>query len=214
MNEDNEMEYLNELEAELRDTQNKNRQLSQAQMSMFGNPIDENLIKWQLDLREDLDRIYHLLNGHVIKEDEKGNQYYAEPDDLRLKPFNEFGVQSIMNIMSFYLNRNTILSNYTSEQVDWKVYDFGMTITDYIFNNYETMGMDTPDKRKMYPVIVQELVDSVHSAYLRAMGGKERESLRTARTVTQSEPLGQRNSVPVISQPRQRSLFNPLSWIR
>lgn len=214
MPEDTELQYLDELESELRETQSKNRQLSQAQASLFGMNTDENLIKWQLDLREDLDRIYHLLNGHVIKEDEKGNQYYAEPDDTNLKPFNDYGVQSIMNIMSFYLNRNTILSNYTAEQIDWKVYDFGKVLIDFIFNNYEMMGMDTPDKRKMYPVIVQELVDSVHSAYLRAMGGKERESLRTARTVTQSEPLGQRSQIPMVSQPKPRSILNPLSWFR
>ena len=120
--------------------------MANAQMSLFGNPTDENLIKWQLDLREDLDRIYHLLKGHQIKEDEKGNITYLDPDDANLKPFNEFGVQMIMNIMSYYLNRNTILSNYSEETINWKVRDFGERFVDLLHNRYEDMMMTTDFK--------------------------------------------------------------------
>ena len=94
-----------------------------------------------------------------------------------------------MNIMAFYLNRNTILSNYDEETINWKILDFGNELADLIFNRYEEMGMDTKQKIKMYPMIIKELVDTIHSTYLRAYHGGERESLRTARMVTQNQPL-------------------------
>lgn len=206
-------EYIEGMENEMQELNKQKRQLSKAQLSLFGTPDDDNLIKWQLDLREDLDRIYHLLKGDIVKEDEKGNIHYIEPDDEDLKPFNEFGVQLLMNIMSFYLNRNTILSNYDEDTINWKVKDFGYEITDLIFIRYEEMGMDTLDKRKMYPMIVRELVDSVHSAYLRALNGGERDSLRTARMVTQTDNMRVMQQYPTVSQPKPSKL-NPLNWFR
>jgi len=217
-------EYENAIQDLVADNQDKDRKLSQAmgQPSYFGGNNDENLIKWQLDLREDLDRIYHLLKGHIIQEDEEGNIVYVEPSDKNLIPFNEFGVQIIMNIMSFYLNRNTILSNYEDKIIEWKVYDFGLELADLIFNRYEDMmttikGTEEEVKEhlsqkiKMYPMIIKELVDTIHSAYLRAFNGGERESLRTARMVTQSEPLrGFSNQMPMPQ--KKNSWFNPLSW--
>jgi len=211
--EEQEIEEWQELERELQEANRQNRKLYNAQMSMFGQQQDENLIKWQLDLREELDRIYHLLRGHQIKEDEKGNIVYVEPEDESLRPFNEYGVQLIMNIMSFYLNRNTILSNYDEETINHKIFDIGQELVDLIFNKYEEVGMDTQEKMKLYPMIIRELVDSVHSAYLRALHGGERNSLRTARTVTQNESPMRMPNYPVVNQPK-KSLLNPFSWFR
>lgn len=217
VNENEVIDYLTQLENEINALSREKRQLTNAQLSLFGNENEENLIKWQLDLKEDLDKIYHLLKGHQVKQDEQGNTIYVEPTDDRLKPFNEFGVQLIMNVISFYLNRNTILSNYDEETIKFKVKDFGSEIKDLIFVRYEDMGMDTMEKRKMYFIIVRELIDVVHSAYLRAYNGGERNSLRTARTVTQNEPIGRMPNYPMVSQQtsqRNFKLFNPTTWFR
>jgi len=211
-----EMNYYKQMEEELTAERDRSRQLGQgmqSQMNMFNSEEQDNLIRWQLDLKEDLDRIYHLLRGDQVGEDKDGNIIYISPKDDNLKPFSESGVQLIMNVMAFYLNRNTILSNYSEQTIDWKILDFGNELADLIFNKYEEMGMNTPQKRKMYPMIVKELVDTIHSAYLRAYHGGERESLRTARTVTQSEPLS-RGGVG-FQQPmnmKKRSWYNPITW--
>jgi len=205
--------YVREVEDALEEEKERNRQLTKGQISMFDSPNDDNLIRYQLDLRQELDRIYHLLRGDQIKEDEEGNIIYVEPEKENLKPFNEFGVQLIMNVLSFYLNRNTILSNYDSDTILWKVYDFGRELADLIFNRYEEMGMDTYEKMKMYPMIIKELVDSVHSAYLRAWRGGERDSLKTARVVTQNISPPQQ-SYPSLVQPRKFSVWSPSTWKR
>jgi len=207
--------YIQQIESELEAERSRSQQLMKGQASLFSIEDQENLIRWQLDLKEDLDRIYHLLKGDRIVRDEEGNIDYQEAEDNNLKPFNEFGVQLIMNILQFYLNRNTILSNYSEDVINWKVLDFGRRLTDLIFNRYEEMGMDTPEKIKMFPMIVGQIVDTVHSAYLRAYHGGERESLRTARTVTQSEPLisqGYNQFQPKIQN--NKRWYNPFTWAR
>ena len=251
-----EEQYLFELEQEIQGQRIQNRQLSNSQQSLFNVPDEQNLIRWQLDLREDLDRIYHLLRGDIIREDEKGNMIHVAPDNDDLRPFNEFGVQMIMNVLSFYLNRNTLLSNYDDETIQWKVLDFGNEINDLIYCRYEEFMITTNfekefeklygikceatnnnkfviryiengvqvtiplskevvykveekihehiyNKSKLYPMIVKELVDSVHSAYLRALDSGERESLRTARTVTQMDPLNKTSTINNIMTPKK-----------
>ena len=224
----NEQEYQNvvsELQNQLEIEKGKTNQLAQSQLSIFNHEEQENLIRWQLDLKEDMDRIYHLLKGHKLEIDQQGNLYYIEQKDPNLQPFNEFGVQLIMNVMAFYLNRNTILSNYDDDVINWKVYDLGNELADLIFNRYEDMMITITsrdreevkdhlqDKIKLYPMIVRELIDTVHSAYLRAYNGGERESLRTARMVSQSENMG---GNPMTNQgggmKLSRRWYNPATW--
>jgi hypothetical protein len=83
------------------------------------------------------------LKGDRITQDDNGNLVYAEAESNDLKPFNEFGTQLIMNLIQFYLNRNTILSNYKEEDIKNKVLDFGIRLSDLIHNRYEDMMMTT-----------------------------------------------------------------------
>lgn len=152
-------EYVNEMQTELDNANRDKRQLANAQLSLFGNPENENLIKWQLDLEEYLDKVYHLLKGHQIKQDAEGNLIYAEPEDEDLKPFNEFGTHLVMNLIQFYLNRNTILSNYSDDEIKCKVLDFGIRLSDLIHNRYEDMMMTTnfeTEFAKLYPDLILE----------------------------------------------------------
>jgi hypothetical protein len=224
-----ENQYFNQMMGDLEEEQQKNRELTKAhnsQMNLFNSEQEENLIRWQLDLREDLDRIYHLLKGDILNITEDGEQNYLPSSNPNLRPFNEFGVQMIMNVMQFYLNRNTILSNYDEDTILWKVHDFGVELSDLIFNKYEEMMVTIEsddhevikehiaEKIKLYPMIIKELVDTVHSAYLRAFHGGERESLRTARTVTQSEPLYRGSPQGMNMQLGQKKFkwYNPGTW--
>lgn len=227
--------YIREIEGQLDVEKQRSGDLAKAnygQMNLFNQENEENLIRWQLDLKEDLERLYHLLKGDVLKEDKEGNVLYTPPDNPDLRPLNEFGVQIIMNIMQFYLNRNTILSNYDLKTIEWKILDFGIELSDLLFNRYDEMmvtiekeedeteeewddryRLHISSKLKLYPMLIKELVDTVHSAYLRAYNGGERESLRTARTVTQTEPMyrNQHGGAPQVqSVSNKRKWYNPL----
>lgn len=186
-----------------------------ASNSMFGAVNQDNLIKWQLDMDSILERIEHMLRGDRISFQD-GNIFWIRSEKDEDKIFNEFGVSEIMRILSMYLNRNTILSNYTDEVINYKVYDMGMEVADLIYLKYESMGLNTLEKRKLYPIVVREIVDSVHSAYLRAYQGGERRSLREARSVTQNEQMAgaginiNTGQIPI----RSRGMLNPMRYIK
>jgi len=275
-----EKEYVEKLEAAYQRNEAENNKMANAQMSAFTLPSEDNLIKWQLDLTEDKDKIYHLLRGDKIVETD-GEVSYQSPKNIREIPFNDYGVGILMQIINYYLTKNTILSNYSIEEINMKVHDFGINISDYIHNNYHELiripnheeaheilikklrekrkniqamckdffGKEADDKivtnillkevspeeeimknydileskirelqqdylsekLKLYPIIIEALVNTVHSVYLRALNGGERESLRTARTVTQTEPVGSFNR-PQLQQNKKFSMLKPGTW--
>ncbi len=207
--------------------------------SIFQTPENENIIQWQLDLQEQLDNIGHSLRGHVINTDENGTPVWKEPEEKEDIIFTEYGVQEILRFLLQYLNKNTILSNYSEDVINYKVYDAGWVLADLIFNRYERFLYVTPrdiliekdpkiteggilkiqgeqrkEKLKHYESSLRPVIDAIHSAYLRALNGGERESLRSARILTQTEnpnmnQMGM-NMMPTM-QPK-RSILKPTTW--
>lgn len=255
--------YLEQMELALQEERNKTHRVSNTLLGPRKSN-QEDLIRWQLNLKEDMEYIYHLLKGDVIEEDEHGNIDYVPCKDNDLKPFNEFGVQVIMNRLAFYLNRNTLLSDYDEETIKLKVFDFGNEISDLILCRYKDMMMTTSfeeefkkeygveckktfnnryvveveengrklniylgddvvslvyskladhlyKKIQIYSMIVNELTDTVHSAYLRALNAGERDSLSTSRVVTQNESIGNH---PMMNKPdNKKSFWRPSTWM-
>jgi hypothetical protein len=214
---DEQEQYLAQLEAQIAEERARSAQMNQQMAStMFNAEDSENLIRWQLDIKEELERIEHLLRKHIPKRDEDGNEYFIESSKEN-QLFNETGVQEILNILAWYLNKNIILSNYDADQIDLRVHQFGRALTNFIFLNYEKFGLDTSDKIKHFPMVVLNIVNTVEASYNRALKGGERESLRTARTVMQSEPIGGMgygSKYPMIKPPTSKkfSLIKPSTW--
>lgn len=209
-----ELEYLEQLEKELENANKQSRKLSNAQLSLYNVENDNNLIKFQLSLEEEKDRIFHLLKGDRLKEDDKGNLVWeppASPDSILL---NDYGVDYIMGLLEAFLNRNIILSNFTEARIMEICSDLGMQISDDLYNDYEKMGLDTEEKQKQYPMLVLKVIFNIEAAYMRAMGGKERDSLRKVMSVTQNEPImsNRMSQIPMVSQPRQPSKLLPWNW--
>lgn len=210
-------EYIQKLESDLDLQAQQGQDLQHAYATNLFDPAqNENLIKWQLSIKEELDRIEHLLRKHIPKIDKDGNEYYSKPkpeDEI----FNETGVNEVLIILSWYLNKNIILSNFSEDDIALRMHQFGSYLTDFIFNNYEKFGLDNKEKIKHYPMIVMNIINTVEAAYNRALNGGERESLRTARSVTQTEPLGgynQAQNIPQVSPQSTRSIFKPTTWGR
>lgn len=181
--------------------------------SRFGAENHENLIKWQLEMDSILERIEHLVRGDVITV-ENGNVKFIPTTEEKQRVFNDFGVAEIMRLLAMYLNRNTILSNMDEQTILDKVYDLGIDLADLIFNKSEEMGLDTIAKRKLFPIIHRQIVDTVHFSLLRALNGGERQSLHESRTVTQSESMGSGVTINNQGMPnKERGLLNPMRWI-
>jgi hypothetical protein len=88
-----------------------------------------------------------------------GREVWVEPTDDRLKTFSTYGVKKIMNILSLYLNTNTIMGYYDAETIIWKVKDFGIELSDLFANRYEAiLYYPTPEDlfEKYKPLIKQQ----------------------------------------------------------
>lgn len=189
---------------------------SMSQQSMFSYNPNENMIKWQLELNEILERIEHVLRGDRVEYRDGHSIWVKIDEDDPDRLLNDFGVQEVLRILSMYLNRNTILGNYTEQEVYDKVFDFGDRLNTLFYTKYEKIGLNTFEKRKNFEMLWGMLVDVVHSAYSRAIGGQERSSLREARQLQQMEQVNTSpNTINVNSggNPQTRGLFNPMRYV-
>lgn len=210
---------MDDLYGQLNAFQQENEQLKQQvqavqQGSVYAGQNQDDLVRFQLMLSDILETAEHLLRGDKVLTDVDGNVSWAEPDEEDLRLFNEKGVQAILRILHSYLNRNTILANYEVQEIKDIVYDFGHNVNKYIYSNYEKMGLDTIEKIKVYPTILNSIKDMVHSAYTRAYNGGERQSLREARHVSQSLTPQGYGMPQFMPQQRRFSLLKPTTWFR
>jgi len=180
----------------------------------FAMGNNDDIIKWQLELNDILERAEHILRGDVV-EFEEGNLVWKDNPHPETNALNNFGVKIIMKVLANYINRNTILSDYEQEEICYKVRDFGEKLNDLVFMKYEEMGMDTENKRKEYAMLIVMMVDIVHSAYKRALRGGERRSLREMISVNQSNSTNMQGTPQnPTGQQQTRGLLNPMRYVR
>lgn len=96
-----------------------------------------NLVREQLSLENELETIENLLRGNILTRNEKGIFSWEAPVDPDMIILTEHGVHLIMNTIMFYLNKNTLLSNYEEKLINTKMEDFATSLSDTIFMEYE-----------------------------------------------------------------------------
>jgi len=190
-----------------------------SQISSFSSRQEDNLAKWQLELNDILERAEHILRGD-IPQFQDGHIIWTLNPHPEKNALNDVGIQEIMKRLAMYVNRNTILSDYTNQEINAKVYDFGRALNNLIFMRDSEFGMDTFEKRKNYEMIVTELKDTVHSAYKRALDGAEKRSLREMIQVSQSNNTTSNvggggygfNNPQLVG--KERGLLNPMRYVK
>ena len=203
-----EVNQFNLLNAKIAQQEANQARLIQA-TTMFQGEEDQNLVRYQLDIEKELLRIERLLRKQIAVRDSKGNIIFQDNPDNQL--FNEKGVTEILNILSWYLSKSLILSCYDDRQINKIMEQFGEELIDFIYTNMEDFGMDTPDKKKHYPMVTMNIINVVDATYRRALNGRELDSLKTARIVNQTEPLGKNIMYPQINKQRF-NIINPKTW--
>jgi len=191
--------------------QRPNPQNNVAQSS-FNSKVSDDVARVQLELDDILAKAEHTLRGDIVKF-ENGNVIWTPNPKPLENTLNDFGVQLIMKILSMYINRNTILSDYTEEEVRYKTLDIGKEMNNLIFMKYEEMGIDDGQKRKEYPIIIRQMTDIIHSAYARAKDGRERESYRKMISVQQSNQNGMGMMAGIPQQQKTRGILNPMRYL-
>jgi len=189
-----------------------------SQLSSFSAKQEDNIVRWQLELNDILERAEHILRGD-IPTFKDGHIIWSKNPNPNDNPLNDVGVSEIMKVLSMYVNRNKVLADYTNEEINIKVYDFGRALNNLIFMRDFEMGMDNEEKRKNYEMLVTEIKDIVHDTYKRALDGAEKRSLREMITVSQqtstNSNIGQGFGVNQAGQvSRERGLLNPLRYVK
>lgn len=206
---------IDQMEQHQRQLMDKNSELSAAiSMSNFGNAKEGNVIQYQLESDDILDKIEHFFRGDIIKTNEDGDTYYAPQTNSDLQLLNEYGVNSMMHKLQNYVNRNTNLSYYSEDRINEILSDVGDALNKLLFCNYEKMGLDTEFKRTKYEEIVVQTLHIIESAYRRAIGGKERELINNNNiNINQTERIGQYPLSQSNLQTKNKfNLFNPKTW--
>lgn len=111
-------------------------QAQQQQQAIGMQQQEQNMVKDQLDLSEELERINNLLRGNVIR-DVDGVSTWVAPTDPEMEVLSEYGIHLIMNTITFYINKNTLLSNYDEQTINDKMEDLAGDLADTIFMEYE-----------------------------------------------------------------------------
>jgi len=204
--------YLESLENQAQVLKNKNTELAGViSNSSFNNQPDGNLIQFQLTSEDILEKIEHFLKGDKIIEKD-GEIYYQEQENEDLVILNEYGVNSIMQILGNYVNKNTNLSWYDEERINEIMGDLGDEIAAFLFCNYEKMGLTTEFKKSRYKLLVLNILHIVESAYRRALQGRGLESVNSNNiNISQNEGMGIYNKSNTQVK-KSFSLFDPKTW--
>ena len=107
-------------------------QLAQAHQQLQMPEPDTNLIREQLDLGPELKRIDYLLRSYTLVDGK-----WVAPTDENLIILSSYGVQILREFIAWYVNKNTLLSNYEDEMILDKMKDCSTTLNELIFRSYE-----------------------------------------------------------------------------
>lgn len=101
---------------------------------------DKGMISEQLDVADILDNMYYLLKGFVLRRNEDtGEMSWEKPESNDMIILSDYGVNYILGAVQWYINKNTLLSNYEDDVIFKKMEDFATTLTDNIFMDYDNM---------------------------------------------------------------------------
>lgn len=123
--------------------------LARLQQDQFLEKEEKSMVDSQLDLSELIINLDYLLKGYSQQPNKEGELVWTEPSE-DMKIFTDYGIQLVMNTLGFYLNKNTLLSNYKEEEIKRKMLSFTRELTLTVFSNY--------NKVFIYPS-VEECID-------------------------------------------------------
>lgn len=191
-----EEEKYNDIQQRMAENDLQNSQMNQIQQSMAFEEQNRGTIKEQLDLSDELEKIDHLLRGHIEKRNQHGEKVWVKPpnnDDILL---SEAGINLVLNTIQWYINKNTLLSNYDADTIKQKMEDFSMELADTLFMNYQRYFLYPSEQEcqdKLIDRLKKKQQEQVYSAQLR---GREIDAEQVWRDlVDEIDPVLERHKI-------------------
>lgn len=131
-----------QMEDALKNANSKNQMYETYYNQQNNNPQNAHTLRDQLDLNAEMEKIENLLRGKIRKAvKDEATQItsieWVEPADKEMVILSDYGIHLILNTISWYINKNTLLSNYDLDTILEKMEDFTNDLTDTIFMEYE-----------------------------------------------------------------------------
>ncbi|KKL87216.1 hypothetical protein LCGC14_1936940 [marine sediment metagenome] len=194
-------EDINSLREDMNQEDVRQRTTNEALNSSGGVKKDSNFLHIQISNSEMLEKLEHFYRGDTWGKDGEGNYGWIAPTNNDLVTFNDFGVSTMMDIVTKYIDKNTTLSYYNEDRINEIMGDLGDELILLILSNYKQMGMDSYFKKTKFRIVIVTTIHMIESAYRRALRGKTMEELNQSRVVGQFGNLGRENQPQAI--PRQ-----------
>lgn len=118
---------------------------------------EKGLAEAQLDVEIIKSDIYHLLKQDV-KEPQKGKFVWVDSKDPKARTLSDWGVDRIMQIIHFYINKNTLLSNFSEEQINRLMLKFIKELNDLILLKYQVLFRN-PTFEECKEILMEKLED-------------------------------------------------------
>lgn len=213
MSEDYEKDsVIEELMQDNQAKQNKINQLSSGLSAYDQSTPSSNLIQYQVDCSDLLERLEHFYRGEVLKKTDNGDIEWVQYEDEDQIPLNDFGVSSYMEIVSKYIDKNTILSAYNEERIYEILADLGDELVLFTLCNYEKMGMDNYIKKTKFRLLIITTLHIIESTYRRSINAKTFEDVNQSRIIIPSDMrIGNTSQIPQQRKKEPFSLFK--KWL-
>lgn len=118
-----------------------NQQTAQAQQTQatqyYLQEQEKNLAEAQLDVETTLKHLYYRLRQEVQTPQDDGTMKWVPLDDKTKRRLTDDGVERIMEIMSFYINKENLLSNFSEEQINRIMLTFRLAFSANILMRYK-----------------------------------------------------------------------------
>lgn len=114
-------------------------EVEQNNQSMMMDEQNQGTVKEQLSLDNEIRIIENLLRGKIRVIGDDGTSKWVDPPTQDNVVLSEAGVHAVMNIVQWYLNKNTLLSNYDEETINAKMEDFATALADLFFMKSEKL---------------------------------------------------------------------------
>jgi len=126
------------------------------QQQLMFQEQEKGLAEEQLDVEEIINNIYNLLQGKELRDNGQGIKEWVNTGDSKRKILSEWGIQRIIQIVRFHINKNTLLSNFSEEQINRLMYHFTTEMNDIVLLKYERLFQE-PSFEECQKIIQEKL---------------------------------------------------------
>jgi len=111
----------------------------QAAAQYYLQEQEKGLVDVQLEVDTIKSDIYHLIRQDFLKTEKDGKTDWVELIDSKQRILSDWGVDRIMQVVHFYVNKNTLLSNFSEDQINRLMLRFVCELNDLVLLKYQIL---------------------------------------------------------------------------